>query len=491
MRYIIKGNDFSFTWTIKDCNGYVDLSAVTDLKVMYQHSTVPSKKYVADARIVDIVLKEREEDLGDTVLYDSTLVKGIEFEVTAEQQQEMLLGDYNVICTFIKNDDSHCYKMIRAYTIVADKDGLKYCCSESKERLVKLSQLINDMGFITRDDLPTKVSELQNDCNYVNINSVPTKLSQLVNDSNFASKDEVPKYTTELSNDAQFTNVVDLAKKVDKESGKGLSTNDYTNEDKTKLTNLSDFDSTGINKELKELEEALAAKADISEIPNFTSDLINDSKFVTSSDLLAENVGYDSTTVKDTLDSLLYEAINITSFTSNVEPVQEIGTNINSITLTWKLSQPATEQFINDVPVTGSSFTFDTPFNSNKSFTLKVNDGTTIKSKTIDIKFMNNIYYGVSSSTTYNSSFIESLTKELRQATEMNFRVNAGKDEYICFAYPSHYGEAVFSVGGFEGGFREVAKFYYTNESGYNEQYTVYCSDNPCLGDTRVKVIYV
>ena len=48
MRYIIKGNDFSFTWTIKDCNGYVDLSAVTDLKVMYQHSTVPSKKYVAD-----------------------------------------------------------------------------------------------------------------------------------------------------------------------------------------------------------------------------------------------------------------------------------------------------------------------------------------------------------------------------------------------------------------------------------------------------------
>ena len=97
------------------------------------------------------------------------------------------------------------------------------------------------------------------------------------------------------------------------------------------------------------LEEALAAKADISEIPNFTSDLINDSKFVTSSDLLAENVGYDSTTVKDTLDSLLYEAINITSFTSNVEPVQEIGTNINSITLTWKLSQPATEQFINDV----------------------------------------------------------------------------------------------------------------------------------------------
>ena len=247
MRYIIKGNDFSFTWTIKDCNGYIDLSAVTDLKVMYQHSTVPSKKYVADAKIVDIVLKEREEDLGDTVLYDSTLVKGIEFEVTAEQQQEMLLGDYNVICTFIKNDDSHCYKMIRAYTIVADKDGLKYCCSESKERLVKLSQLINDMGFITRNDLPTKVSELQNDCNYVNINSVPTKLSQLVNDSNFASKDEVPKYTTELSNDAQFTNVVDLAKKVDKESGKGLSTNDYTNEDKTKLTNLSDFDSTSIN----------------------------------------------------------------------------------------------------------------------------------------------------------------------------------------------------------------------------------------------------
>ena len=41
MRYIIKGNDFSFTWTIKDCNGYVDLSAVTDLEVMYQHYSLP------------------------------------------------------------------------------------------------------------------------------------------------------------------------------------------------------------------------------------------------------------------------------------------------------------------------------------------------------------------------------------------------------------------------------------------------------------------
>ena len=114
--------------------------------------------------------------------------------------------------------------------------------------------------------------------------------------------------------------------------------------------------------------------------------------------------------------------------------------------MTWKLSQPATEQFINDVPVTGSSFTFDTPFNSNKSFTLKVNDGTTIKSKTIDIKFMNNIYYGVSASTSYNSHLLESLTKELRQSMETNFRVNANENEYIFFAYPSHYGEAVFSV---------------------------------------------
>lgn len=59
----------------------------------------------------------------------------------------------------------------------------------------KVSQLENDMGYITADDIPegssvTKVSELENDAGYITANDipeveVPTKVSELTNDSGY------------------------------------------------------------------------------------------------------------------------------------------------------------------------------------------------------------------------------------------------------------------------------------------------------------------
>lgn len=75
-----------------------------------------------------------------------------------------------------------------------------------------------------------------------------------------------------------------LTNKVDKAEGKELSTNDFTNEDKTKLDGLSNYDDT-------ELKEALNNKADKTEIPNVptkTSELENDSGFLTEHQDLSE-----------------------------------------------------------------------------------------------------------------------------------------------------------------------------------------------------------
>lgn len=96
---------------------------------------------------------------------------------------------------------------------------------------------------VTEDDIPavpTKVSDLTNDKGYqteaevsaiveeaVGEISVPTKISELTNDAGFLK-----------SNDASFVN------KVDKEAGKGLSTNDYTTADKTKVGNIGKIDFT-------------------------------------------------------------------------------------------------------------------------------------------------------------------------------------------------------------------------------------------------------
>lgn len=92
----------------------------------------------------------------------------------------------------------------------------------------KTSDLTNDSGFITSSaipSVPTKTSELTNDSGFITsaaIPTVPTKTSQLTNDSNFVK-----------TTDTAFTN------KVDKETGKGLSSEDYTSAEKSKLAGLS------------------------------------------------------------------------------------------------------------------------------------------------------------------------------------------------------------------------------------------------------------
>lgn len=120
----------------------------------------------------------------------------------------------------------------------------------------KTSELTNDSGFVTDTevtnainqavagvDVPTKTSDLTNDSGYVTdanmtnaINAavgaidIPTKTSDLQNDSNFVK-----------STDTSFVN------KVDKVSGKDLSTNDYTNADKAKVAKLGKVDFTTSN----------------------------------------------------------------------------------------------------------------------------------------------------------------------------------------------------------------------------------------------------
>ena len=88
--------------------------------------------------------------------------------------------------------------------------------------------------------VPTKLSDLTNDNNTVqDANYVHT-------DNNFTNiyKGQIDDNTTNISNinieqTTQNTNINNLQNnKVDKEAGKGLSTNDFTTAEKTKLANL-------------------------------------------------------------------------------------------------------------------------------------------------------------------------------------------------------------------------------------------------------------
>lgn len=91
--------------------------------------------------------------------------------------------------------------------------------------------------------------------NKADASSVPTKTSELTNDSNYISDNNYVH--TDNNYDSTAKGIVDniplsmsqlagsLANKVDKVAGKDLSSNDYTNADKTKVGDLADIKSVG------------------------------------------------------------------------------------------------------------------------------------------------------------------------------------------------------------------------------------------------------
>lgn len=124
---------------------------------------------------------------------------------------------------------------------------------------------------------------------------------------------KIPTKTSELNNDSGFIDkTYHDNTKVDKEDGKGLSTNDYTDEDKTKLDNLHNYDDTAIKQRITNAEDdiddlettvaghttAIGNKADKTEIPTKISDLTNDSNFVSDGNYVHTDVNF--TAEKDT-----------------------------------------------------------------------------------------------------------------------------------------------------------------------------------------------
>ena len=90
----------------------------------------------------------------------------------------------------------------------------------------------------------------------------PSEYEQYMQAMNDALKDIPELIKKEIENyDFDNINLDDYVKKVE---GKGLSSNDFTDDDKTKLDNLKNYDDTDIKNELKDLDNKID---DVSKIP--------------------------------------------------------------------------------------------------------------------------------------------------------------------------------------------------------------------------------
>ena len=138
------------------------------------------------------------------------------------------------------------------------------------------------------------------------------------------------------SSDLDSTLSTTINNKVDKEEGKGLSTNDFTDELYGKLNEIPSNAEANVQSDWN--ETVITSDAYIKNKPTSLSDFINDSGYITSASLIASNIsntqisGLSSTNVQNSLAELSSRATSldtrITSTTSDVEDILDGTTEV-------------------------------------------------------------------------------------------------------------------------------------------------------------------
>lgn len=104
----------------------------------------------------------------------------------------------------------------------------------------EVTTIVNDA--VAEITVPTKTSDLTNDSGYQTENEVAAIVDEAIGEA--VGGITVPTKTSDLTNDSGFITASAIVNKVDKEAGKGLSTNDYTADDKAKVSKLGKIDFT-------------------------------------------------------------------------------------------------------------------------------------------------------------------------------------------------------------------------------------------------------
>ncbi|WP_353208506.1 hypothetical protein [Sphingorhabdus sp.] len=186
------------------------------------------------------------------------------------------------------------------------------------------------------------------------------------------------------------------------------------------------------------------------------------------------------TPLRALIDAVLYTAPQVAL--SNSVGLVELGPTVNAVTVNWSLSNGIiTSQTLTDAGAlldSDRTYTF-TSLNltgpAEKTYTLTYSDGKTTQTATTAVTFGQKRYWGVSSALTLNTSAIFALNSEFAtdRAQTRTFSPNA---QYLYFAYPVVFGDAVFNVNGLKNTAWEKTTQNVLNTAGYTAAYFVYRS---------------
>ena len=185
-------------------------------------------------------------------------------------------------------------------------------------------------------------------------------------------------------------------------------------------------------------------------------------------------------TLQEALDVALYQDLTISI---KISPsVAELGDVLDTALLTWSYNKPnIEEQSIDDQIIDQSvrQITLEGPITNTLTKKISGYDGTKTVSGTATLNFYPGIYFGVRDI----QPSMEIMEKLLLPSRSCRITVNADYSEYIWIALPVNYGNPTFTVGGFSGGFQNIATTIYKATT-----YNIWKSDNHSLGNTTINI---
>lgn len=202
------------------------------------------------------------------------------------------------------------------------------------------------------------------------------------------------------------------------------------------------------------------------------------------------NDKYNITSLKDALDVLFNQELNITITCTPSKA--ETGSKVQSITYQWSFNRDNIQwQKFNDetIDVSQRSITISGNYTSNVIGKLEVNDGHSTYTKQVQLSFYPGIYYGILDSEDIDLDSMLSLNCLLQENRNTSITVDANDvNDYIYICIPYDYGIPEFSVNGFYGGFTLLNDNYMVDKYNTSNpiRYQIYRSDNKNLGKTTV-----
>lgn len=234
-----------------------------------------------------------------------------------------------------------------------------------------------------------------------------------------------------LSDQADLKQALDS--KVNMVEGKGLSTNDYTTEEKNKLAGLSNYDDT-------EIKGLIDQKADSDDVPTKVSQLQNDSGFITKE--VDDLTNYRTSAIQDVIDSGKATTTQINNLQSQIDLKENTSNKVTSITASSTDTQYPSAKAVYDElnnkvdKVSGKGLSTNDFTNADKTKLDGIESGAEVNvidkilvngieqpitNKTVDIK-VNPTIYGIKRSLSTSSSVWE------RTDNAVGLVANATKD---------------------------------------------------------------